>query len=63
MAFANEWGSKGVNVNAIAPDYISTDSTKALRKDSVRNQAILDRIPSGRGHAKRFDGNGCISLL
>jgi len=48
MAFANEWSSKGVNVNAIAPGYIATENTKALREDSVRNKAILDRIPAGR---------------
>ncbi len=48
MAFANEWASKGVTINAIAPGYIATDNTKALREDSVRSQAILDRIPAGR---------------
>jgi 2-dehydro-3-deoxy-D-gluconate 5-dehydrogenase len=48
MAFANEWASKGVNVNAIAPGYIATENTKALREDPVRNKAILDRIPQGR---------------
>jgi len=48
MAFANEWASKGVNVNAIAPGYIATDNTKALREDPVRNKSILDRIPAGR---------------
>jgi len=48
MSFANEWASKGVNVNAIAPGYIATDNTKALREDSLRNKAILDRIPEGR---------------
>jgi 2-deoxy-D-gluconate 3-dehydrogenase len=48
MAFANEWASKGVTVNAIAPGYIATDNTKALREDEVRNKAILDRIPQGR---------------
>jgi len=48
MAFANEWASKGVNVNAIAPGYIATANTKALREDPVRNKAILDRIPQGR---------------
>jgi 2-deoxy-D-gluconate 3-dehydrogenase len=48
MAFANEWASKGVTVNAIAPGYIATENTKALREDSVRNKAILDRIPAGR---------------
>lgn len=48
MAFANEWASKGVTVNAIAPGYIATDNTKALREDPVRNKSILDRIPAGR---------------
>ncbi len=48
MAFANEWASKGVNVNAIAPGYIATDNTKALREDGARSKAILDRIPAGR---------------
>ena len=48
MAFSNEWASKGVTVNAIAPGYIATDNTKALREDPVRNKAILDRIPAGR---------------
>ena len=48
MAFANEWASKGVTVNAIAPGYIATDNTKALREDAVRNKAILERIPAGR---------------
>ncbi len=48
MAFANEWASKGVTVNAIAPGYIATENTKALREDPIRNKAILDRIPQGR---------------
>jgi 2-deoxy-D-gluconate 3-dehydrogenase len=47
-ALANEWASAGVNVNAIAPGYISTDNTVALRNDANRNQAILARIPAGR---------------
>ena len=47
-AFANEWAEKGVNVNAIAPGYIATDNTAALRADEKRNVAILDRIPAGR---------------
>lgn len=48
MAFANEWASKGVTINAIAPGYIATANTKALREDPVRNKAILDRIPANR---------------
>lgn len=47
-ALANEWASLGVNVNGIAPGYISTDNTEALRNDPVRSKAILDRIPAGR---------------
>jgi len=48
MALSNEWASKGVNVNAIAPGYIATDNTEALRSDSVRSEQILARIPQGR---------------
>jgi 2-dehydro-3-deoxy-D-gluconate 5-dehydrogenase len=47
-ALANEWASCGVNVNAIAPGYVATDNTRALRNDPPRNAAILDRIPAGR---------------
>lgn len=45
---ANEWAAKGINVNAVAPGYIETSNTEALRADPARNQAILDRIPAGR---------------
>lgn len=47
-ALANEWAAKNINVNAIAPGYISTNNTRALREDEVRNRAILERIPAGR---------------
>jgi len=47
-ALANEWASHGVNVNGIAPGYISTDNTEALRNDPVRSKSIMDRIPAGR---------------
>lgn len=47
-ALANEWASKGVNVNGIAPGYIATKNTKALRQDAARNKSIEDRIPAGR---------------
>ncbi|MGV9271140.1 SDR family oxidoreductase [Kitasatospora sp. NPDC003701] len=47
-ALANEWARHGVNVNAIAPGYIATDNTRALRDDPVRSPAITDRIPAGR---------------
>ena len=47
-ALANEWAGRGVNVNAIAPGYIATDNTQALREDPERNAAILARIPAGR---------------
>ena len=47
-ALANEWAGKGVNVNAIAPGYIATDVTEALRNDPVRAEQILARIPAGR---------------
>jgi 2-deoxy-D-gluconate 3-dehydrogenase len=56
-ALANEWAGQGVNVNGIAPGYISTDNTEALRNDPVRSKAILDRIPAGRwGEPDDFQG-------
>jgi 2-deoxy-D-gluconate 3-dehydrogenase len=56
-ALANEWAGKGVQVNAIAPGYIATDVTEALRKDPTRNPAILTRIPAGRwGMPEDFKG-------
>lgn len=56
-AFANEWAGKGVNVNGIAPGYIETDNTKALREDAARSKAILERIPAERwGRPDDFKG-------
>ncbi len=45
---ANEWAAQGINVNAIAPGYIATNNTAALRADQGRNRDILARIPAGR---------------
>ncbi len=45
---ANELAAHGINVNALAPGYMATDNTAALRADADRNRAILDRIPAGR---------------
>lgn len=60
--FANEWAAKGINVNAVAPGYIATNNTEALRNDAARNQAILDRIPAGRwGDAE--DIAGAVTFL
>jgi 2-deoxy-D-gluconate 3-dehydrogenase len=57
MAFSNEWAGKGVNVNAIAPGYIATDNTEALRNDPDRAASILSRIPAGRwGKPSDFAG-------
>jgi 2-deoxy-D-gluconate 3-dehydrogenase len=56
-ALGNEWGSKGVQVNGIAPGYIATDNTQALREDAQRNKSILERIPAGRwGAPEDFKG-------
>jgi len=56
-AFANEWASKGVNVNGFAPGYIATDNTAALRADETRSRQILERIPAGRwGTPEDFEG-------
>ncbi len=57
MAFANEWAGKGININAIAPGYIATDNTEALRNNPERADSILSRIPAGRwGEPEDFAG-------
>ena len=61
-ALANEWASKGVNVNAIAPGYIATDNTAALQADANRNRAILERIPAARW-GKPEDLAGAVVFL
>ena len=61
-ALSNEWAKERINVNAIAPGYIATENTKALREDAVRNKAILDRIPEGRWGAAEDIAGGCVFL-
>jgi 2-dehydro-3-deoxy-D-gluconate 5-dehydrogenase len=56
-AFANEWARHHINVNAIAPGYMATSNTEALRADETRNRQILERIPAGRwGEAEDVAG-------
>jgi 2-dehydro-3-deoxy-D-gluconate 5-dehydrogenase len=59
---ANEWAAKGINVNAIAPGYMSTDNTAQLRADEARNKAILERIPAGRWGEPRDLGGAAVFL-
>ena len=61
-ALANEWAKERINVNAIAPGYIATENTQALRENPVRNQSILDRIPEGRWGAAADIAGGCVFL-
>jgi 2-deoxy-D-gluconate 3-dehydrogenase len=61
-AFANEWASRGINVNAIAPGYMETDNTVALRADPVRSRQILERIPAGRWGTPSDLGGAAIFL-
>jgi 2-dehydro-3-deoxy-D-gluconate 5-dehydrogenase len=61
-ALANEWAKERINVNAIAPGYIATENTKALREDANRNKAILDRIPEGRWGKPEDIAGGCVFL-
>jgi len=61
-ALANEWARHGVQVNAVAPGYIATDNTRALRDDPVRAEQILSRIPAGRWGAPQ-DAAGAVVFL
>ena len=61
-ALANEWAGHGVNVNAIAPGYMDTDNTEALRSDPIRSRTILERIPAGRW-GKAEDVAGAVVFL
>lgn len=59
---ANEWASKGINVNAIAPGYIATNNTAALQRDGDRNRQILERIPEGRWGRPEDIGGAAVFL-
>jgi 2-deoxy-D-gluconate 3-dehydrogenase len=61
-ALANEWAPKGVNVNAIAPGYMATDNTAALRADPQRSRQILERIPAGRWGTPQDIGGTAVFL-
>jgi 2-deoxy-D-gluconate 3-dehydrogenase len=61
-ALANEWAAHRINVNAIAPGYVETENTRALRDDAARNQAILSRIPQGHWAAPQTIAGGCVFL-
>lgn len=61
-AIANEWGQYGVNVNAIAPGYMATNNTQALREDAERNKAILERIPANRWGTPEDLQGACVFL-
>lgn len=59
---ANEWAAKGINVNAIAPGYIETNNTEALRADPDRSRQILERIPAGRWGKASDIGEAAVFL-
>lgn len=59
---ANEWAKFGINVNAIAPGYMATNNTAALRADEERNAAILERIPAGRWGTPEDIAGPCVFL-
>ncbi|WP_039975093.1 2-dehydro-3-deoxy-D-gluconate 5-dehydrogenase KduD [Vibrio jasicida] len=59
---ANEWASKGINVNAIAPGYMATNNTAALQADEERNKAIVERIPAERWGTPKDLAGPCVFL-
>ncbi len=59
---ANEWASRGINVNAIAPGYFVTNNTEALRQDERRNTEILARIPAARWGVPKDLGGAAVFL-
>ena len=61
-ALANEWAPKRININAIAPGYIATENTRALREDTNRNTAIIARIPQGHWGEPSEIAGGCLFL-
>ena len=61
-ALANEWAKFNINVNAIAPGYMATDNTKAIREDGKREKGILDRIPAGRWGTREDLAEGVVFL-
>jgi 2-deoxy-D-gluconate 3-dehydrogenase len=61
-ALANEWAARGINVNAIAPGYMATDNTAALRADAERSSQILARIPAGRWGTPRDLAGAAVFL-
>jgi 2-deoxy-D-gluconate 3-dehydrogenase len=63
QALSNEWAARGINVNAIAPGYIESNNTSALRADPERSAAILSRIPAGRWGQPSDIGDAAVFLL
>jgi 2-deoxy-D-gluconate 3-dehydrogenase len=61
-ALANEWAALGINVNAIAPGYMTTDNTTALREDPQRHKQITERIPAGRWGSPEDIGGAAVFL-
>jgi 2-deoxy-D-gluconate 3-dehydrogenase len=61
-AMANEWASHNINVNAIAPGYMATNNTQALREDAERSQSILERIPANRWGTPQDVAGPCVFL-